>query len=168
MASISKDLKQLSSVYGSFYAKTKQVLAEQSPVDLGGGVTIGGAQSAATKSAATASPGAPVTSAGVPGAASDATPGDLVKQDFDKATTAYLRSLNVSDADIKKFIDSTHTMLQGFSNKSAAPNIGGASSSTPPAAPAATPPASTAQYMPALGGRGLTGQAGGRPAYASR
>lgn len=165
MSSLSKDLKSLSSVYGAFFkpsaAKTPTVVQEQAPVDLGGGVTIGSAKPVA-------SPGAPVTSAGVTGAASDATPADVTKQNFDKATTEYLKSLNVSDADIKKFIDSTHTMLQGFSNKTVAPGIGGstASSATPPAAPAATVP-STAQYLP-LGGRGLTGQAGGRPAYASR
>jgi len=117
--------------------------------------TKGGAQSAAT--AAKSAAGAPVTSAGVVGGVSDSGPADAARQSFDKATTEYLKALKVPDADIKRFIDSTHTMLQGFSNKSAAPGI-----NATPAAP------STAQYVSGLGGRGLTGAAGSRAAYASK
>lgn len=104
---------------------------------------------------------APVTTAGVTGAVSDTSSSDQAKVTFDTAATAYFKAMGIDDANIKKFLDSTHAQLNGFKGKGGA-NIGGATEQ--PARPSATgtSPAST-QFAT---GRGLTPSQ--RPSWASR
>jgi hypothetical protein len=145
-------------------------------------------QTAAAVPAAAVPAASPVTSAGVPAAGGEglgasavvpATPAQSTKDqaDFDTAVTKYFKSQGVSDADIKKFLDSTHTTLKSVAAANAPAAPAGATkpwqpgftqqNATPQAAPAAAP--STARYMPqsnaaAYGAPGFAG----RPSYASR
>ena len=173
MGSISKDFKILQEAY------SKKIIGEA------GGTATGTANVA--KMQQQAQQPAPVTSAGVaagvsdtaPAAATPAAPAQPTKDqaDFDTAVTKYFKAQGVSDADIKKFLDSTHSTLKSVAatNASAAP--AGATKpwqpgftqqgAAPQAAPAAAP--STARYMPqsnaaAYGAPGFAG----RPSYASR
>ena len=102
--------------------------------------------------------GAPVTTAGVTGAVSDATGSDQAKATFDTAATAYFKAMGVDDTNIKKFLDSTHAQLNGFKGKGGA-NLG---SGATPAQPAGTSPAPT-QFAT---GRGLTPAQ--RPSWSSK
>lgn len=64
----------------------------------------------------------PVTSVGVTGAISDTAATDQVKKTFDTATTAYLKALGVDDANIKKFIDLTHTQFSKVKTAASTPS----------------------------------------------
>lgn len=82
------------------------------------------------------------------------------KTDFDAAATAYFKSMGVTDAQIKTFLDSTHAQLNGFKGPQAA---SGTQQYLPqgtqqPAAAAAAP-----NMLAQAGQRGIN-----KPAWASR
>jgi hypothetical protein len=133
---------------------------------------------------------APVTSAGVVAGISDTAPASTTpvapaapaqpakdQADFNVAVTKYFKSQGVADADIKKFLDSTHSTLKSFATTNAQTAPAGATkpwqpgftqqNAAPQTAPTAAP--STSRYMPqpnaaAYGAPGFAG----RPSYASR
>jgi len=182
MGSISKDFKILQEAY------SKRIIAEAGGTPTG---TANAAKIYAAKQQQAQQP-EPLTSAGVAAAISDAgpvasTPAATTAQpakdqaDFDAAVTKYFKTQGVSDADIKKFLDSTHNTLKSFASTNAPASApatkpwqpGFTSAAAAPAAqpaPAAAPVApSTARYMPQQGSAayGAPGFAG-RPSYASR
>jgi len=93
-----------------------------------------------------------VAAAGGEGPGATAVDSTKTKTDFDAAATAYFKSMGVTDAQIKTFLDSTHAQLNGFKGPQAA------SGTQQPAAAAAAP-----NMLAQAGQRGIN-----KPAWASR
>jgi hypothetical protein len=157
---MAKDFKLMGEAYlqirKNLSAPSTEVIAEA------GGTATGSANVA--KMQQQAQQPAPVTSAGVAAAGGEgpgatAVDSTKTKTDFDAAATAYFKSMGVTDAQIKTFLDSTHAQLNGFKGPQAA--------------------SGTQQYMPqgaqqpaAAAAPNMLAQAGQReinkPAWASR
>jgi hypothetical protein len=82
------------------------------------------------------------------------------KTDFDAAATAYFKSMGVTDAQIKTFLDSTHAQLNGFKGPQAA---SGTQQYMPQGAQQPAAAAAAPNMLAQAGQRGIN-----KPAWASR
>lgn len=112
---------------------------------------------------------APATSAGIAAAGGEGPGATAVdstktktdsKTDFDAAATAYFKSMGVTDAQIKTFLDSTHAQLNGFKGPQAA---SGTQQYMPQGAQQPAAAAAAPNMLAQAGQRGIN-----KPAWASR
>lgn len=162
---MAKDFKLMGEAYlqirKNLSAPSTEVIAEA-------GGTATGSANVAKMQQQTQQP-APATSAGIAAAGGEGPGATAVdstktktdsKTDFDAAATAYFKSMGVTDAQIKTFLDSTHAQLNGFKGPQAA---SGTQQYMPQGAQQPAAAAAAPNMLAQAGQRGIN-----KPAWASR
>lgn len=158
---MAKDFKLMGEAYlqirKNLSNPSTEVIAEAGGVlgNLAGGVMnmIGAGSKPAQQSAG-------VAAAGGEGPGATAVDSTKTKTDFDAAATAYFKSMGVTDAQIKTFLDSTHAQLNGFKGPQAA---SGTQQYLPQGAQQPAAAAAAPNMLAQAGQRGIN-----KPAWASR
>lgn len=158
---MAKDFKLMGEAYlqirKNLSNPSTEVIAEAGGVlgNLAGGVMnmIGAGSKPAQQSAG-------VAAAGGEGPGATAVDSTKTKTDFDAAATAYFKSMGVTDAQIKTFLDSTHAQLNGFKGPQA---TSGTQQYLPQGAQQPAAAAAAPNMLAQAGQRGIN-----KPAWASR